>query len=216
MKKIRVLLADDHTLVRAGIRALLERVEGVEIVAEAGDGRQTLELIERYRPDVVLLDLSMPTLNGLEVLKEAREKFLDVRFIVLTVHDNDEYAIQALRSGAAGFIPKSAASTDLETALTAVLEGEDYLSPQISQQAILKYLKSTRSDRFPNALTPRQREILQMIAQGYSTKKIAQRLNITVKTVESHRTQLMERLGIYDIAGLVKYAIRTGLVQIDE
>lgn len=213
---IRVLLVDDHTLVRAGFRALLDRVAGMEIVGEAGDGKLALELIQQLNPDVVLLDLSMPRFSGLEVLREAREKFPKVRFIVLTVHGNEEYAIQTLRAGAAGFIPKSAASDELEAAIKTVVRGEPYLSPQIPPTTILKYLKDPLPESKSKILTPRQREILQLIAQGHSTKKIAHLLQINVKTVESHRAQLMGRLNIHDIAGLVKYAIRTGLVSVED
>jgi len=216
MAPIRLLLADDHALVRAGFHALLDKVAGMEIVAEAGDGQQALELIQKHEPDVVILDLSMPRLSGLAVLKVARETFPRVRFIVLTVHGNEEYAIQALRAGASGFIPKSAAGSELETAIRAVARGDDYLSPEIPPTVLLKYLKQQAAHPDYHILTPRQREILQLIAEGDSTKKIAQRLNINVKTVESHRTQLMERLNIHDIAGLVRYAIRTGLVSVDD
>jgi DNA-binding NarL/FixJ family response regulator len=216
MKPTRVLLVDDHALIRAGIRALLERIEGVEIVAEAGDGLQALQLIAEHHPDVVLLDLTMPKLGGLEVLRRAERDYPSPRFIVLSVHEQDEYAIQALRYGAAGFIPKSAASSELENALDTVGRGENYLSPRISQQSILRYLKQTHLSGPPNALTPRQREILEMIALGHSTKQIAQLLDITVKTVESHRAQIMARLDIHDVAGLVRYAIRTGMVPVDD
>jgi DNA-binding NarL/FixJ family response regulator len=215
VKPTRVLLADDHALVRAGIRALLERIEGVEVVGEAGDGLQTLELIKEHQPDVVLLDLTMPKLSGLEVLKETKAKFPSVRAIVLTVHKTEEYAVHALRSGAAGFLPKSAASTELENAIKAVVCGEDYLSPEISSQAIFKYLRDAASGSLLQ-LTTRQREVLQMIAEGVSTKMIAQRLNLSAKTVETHRAQLMERLNIHDIAGLVRYAIKMGLISIEE
>jgi DNA-binding NarL/FixJ family response regulator len=209
-------LADDHALVRAGIRALLERMDGVRVVGEAGDGLQALALIEKERPDVVLLDLNMPNLSGLEVLKETTQKFAGVRVIVLTVNETEEYAVHALRSGAAGFLPKSAASAELERAIKVVARGEEYLSPGVSQQAILKYLKVERPGSLFSTLTIRQREVLQMIAEGQSTKMIAQRLNISVKTVETHRAQLMDRLNIYDVAGLVRYAIKMGLISIDE
>ncbi len=215
-KQVRILLADDHTLVRAGIRALLQKVEGIEIVGEAADGLQAIELINSQQPDVVLLDWNMPKVSGIEVLKKASEKFPSMRFIVLTVYDTDEYVVQALRAGAHGFIPKSGASAELERAIDTVSRGEDYLSPQISQQAILKYLKGGRTSSSPHPLTPRQLEILELVAKGQSTREIARRLNITVKTVETHRAQLMERLDIHDIAGLVRYAIKVGLVMVDE
>lgn len=212
----RVLLADDHALVRAGIRALLERIEQVEVVGEAGDGPRALELVEQLRPDVVLLDLTMPGLDGFEILKEARQKFPEVHFIVLTVHEGEEYAFHALRSGAAGYLPKSAASAELELAIERVVAGKKYLSPSIEQRAAFE-----ASERHPgqpplSELTVRQREVLTLIAEGRSTKDIAGALSISVKTVETHRAQLMDRLNIHDIAGLVRFAIKTGLVSIDQ
>lgn len=211
-----MLLADDHALVRAGIRALLERIEQVEVIAEAGDGPRALELIEQLRPDVVLLDLTMPGVSGFEVLKEASEKFPDVHIIVLTVHEGEEYAFHALRSGADGYLPKGAASAELELAIEHVMTGKKYLSPSIEQRAT-----SEVSDTYPGQgsaieLTPRQQEVLKLIAEGQSTKNIAQTLNISVKTVETHRAQLMDRLSIHDIAGLVRYAIKMGLVSLEE
>jgi len=198
-------------LVRAGIRALLEKIPGVEVLAEAGDGSQALELIRTLRPNVVLLDISMPNMNGLQVLKETTANFPEIKVILLTVHETGEYAQHALRSGAAGFLPKSAASEELESALATVVRGERYLSPEISRTSG-EYQASPQLSE----LTPRQCEVLEMIARGKSTKDIARTLSISAKTVETHRAQLMERLQIYDVAGLVRYAIRTGLVQVDE
>jgi DNA-binding NarL/FixJ family response regulator len=208
---IRVVLADDHTLVRAGIRALLEKIPGVVVLAEASDGGQALELIRNLRPDVVLLDVSMPNMNGLQVLKETTVNFPDVRVILLTVHETEEYAQYALRCGAAGFLSKSAASEELELALVKVARGERYLSPEVSKPAGEYHFSPSLSE-----LTPRQCEVLEMIARGKSTKDIARTLSISAKTVETHRAQLMERLQIYDVAGLVRYAIRVGLVQVDD
>ena len=213
MKTIQVVLADDHALVRAGIRALLERIDKVEVVGEAGDGQQTLELIEKLEPDVVLLDLTMPGLSGFEVLKETSEKFPNVNMIVLSVHDSEEYAFHALRSGAVGYLPKSAASTELEEAIGRVLGGEKYLSPSIAPEASLDFVTVPEP---PPELTPRQMEVLTLIAHGSSTREVAHSLNISVKTVETHRAQLMERLNIHDVAGLVRYAIKKGLVNIDK
>jgi len=214
LKTIQVVLADDHALVRAGIRALLERIDKVEVVGEAGDGQQALELIEKFEPDVVLLDLTMPGLSGFEVLKETSEKFPNVNMIVLSVHDSEEYAFHALRSGAVGYLPKSAASTELEEAIGRVLSGEKYLSPSIAPEASLEFAKTVPET--PAELTPRQMEVLTLIAHGSSTREVAHSLNISVKTVETHRAQLMERLNIHDVAGLVRYAIKKGLVNIDK
>ena len=213
MKPIQVVLADDHALVRAGIRALLERSDLVEVVGEAGDGQEALELIKKLEPDVVLLDLTMPGLSGFEVLKETRQNFPGVSVIVLSVHDSEEYAYHALQSGAVGYLPKSAASTELETAIERVARGEKYLSPSITSETSTEF---SRSGTEPlRDLTPRQLEVLTLISEGSSTKDIARMLNISIKTVESHRSQLMERLNIHDVAGLTRYAIKKGLVNID-
>lgn len=212
-KTIQVVLADDHALVRAGIRALLERIDKVKVVGEAGDGQQALKLIEELDPDVVLLDLTMPGLSGFEVLKETSERFPNVNMIVLSVHDSEEYAFHALRSGAVGYLPKSAASDELEVAIQQVLRGEKYLSPSIAPDVSFDLSKG--ATELPGELTPRQMEVLTLIAHGSSTREVASALNIAVKTVETHRAQLMERLNIHDVAGLVRYAIKKGLVNLD-
>ena len=214
MKPIQVLLADDHALVRAGIRALLEKIDRVEVVGEAGDGLQALELIKQLGPDVVLLDLTMPGLSGFEVLRETRERFPHVSTIVLSVHDSEEYAFHALRSGAVGYLPKSAASTELEVAIQRVVRGEKYLSPSIAPDTSLEL--SIESIETMADLTPRQLEVLTLISEGSSTRDISRTLKISIKTVESHRSKLMERLNIHDVAGLTRYAIKKGLVKIEE
>ena len=214
MKPIQVVLADDHALVREGIRALLDRIDRVEVVGEAGDGLQVLELIEKLGPDVVFLDLTMPGLSGFEVLKETCERFPAVNMIVLSVHDSEEYAFHALRSGAVGYLPKSAASAELEVAIERVLRGEKYVSPSIAPAASLEFYRE--SIETAAELTPRQLEVLTLISSGSSTREVARALSIAVKTVETHRAQLMERLNIHDVAGLVRYAIKKGLVNIDE
>jgi len=212
MTPVRVLLADDHALVRAGIRALLEGLEGVTVVAEAANGIEVLELARKHRPDVVLLDISMPGLGGLEASAQLKQELPEVRVVMLSMHANEEYVLQALRAGAVGYMLKDSATAQLELALQAVMQGETYLSPPISKQMVEGYLQRVGSEQ-PAAdnLTPRQRQVLQLIAGGHSTKEIAYRLELSVKTVETHRAQLMERLEIRDIAGLVKYAIRSGL-----
>jgi DNA-binding NarL/FixJ family response regulator len=213
MTPVRVLLADDHALVRAGIRALLEDLEGVTVVAEAGDGSEVLELARKHRPDVALLDISMPGLGGLEASAQLKQELPEVRVVMLSMHANEEYVLQALRAGAVGYMLKDSATAELERALEAVMQGETYLSPPISKQVVEGYVQRVGAEQ-PAAdnLTPRQRQVLQLIAGGQSTKEIAYRLELSVKTVETHRAQLMERLQIRDIAGLVKYAIRNGLV----
>ena len=213
MTPVRVLLADDHVLVRAGIRALLEGLEGVVVVAEAGDGGEVLELARKHRPDIVLLDISMPGIGGLEASAQLKQELPEVRVVMLSMHANEEYVLQALRAGAVGYMLKDSATAELELALQAVMQGETYLSPPISKQVVEGYVQRVGAEQ-PAAdhLTPRQRQVLQLIAEGLSTKEIAYRLELSVKTVETHRAQLMERLQIRDIAGLVKYAIRNGLV----
>lgn len=213
-KPIRILVAAQHALVRAGIRALVEQIPEVEVVAEAGEGQEILQLIKEHHPDILLLDVILPSVTAVESLKEMVEKFPKVRVIVLTLQENQEYAIQAFRSGAAGYISKNAASAELEKAIKSVASGESYLGSELSQMAVLKYLKDPRA--ILSELTARQREVLKMIADGQATKEIAQRLSISVKTVETHRAQIMDRLDIHDVVGLVRYALRIGLVNLDE
>lgn len=189
----------------------------MEVVGEAGDGHEALDLIEKLRPEVVLLDLAMPGTSGFEVLKTTSEKFPEVHVIVLTVHDGEEYAFQALRAGAAGYLPKSAASSELRLAIEHVMGGKKYLSPTIEQKATSESDRNTSEGLAPvSELTPRQLEVLTLIAEGHSTKDIARALSISVKTVETHRAQLMDRLNIHDVASLVRYAIRMGLVSIEQ
>jgi DNA-binding NarL/FixJ family response regulator len=215
VKPIRLLLADDHVLVRAGIRILVEEIEGIEVVAEAGDGQEALRLIRAHAPDIVLLDIAMPLLNGFEVLDQATPDFPDLRVIVLTVHETEEYALSAFRHGAKGYLPKTAASAELELAINAVAAGETYLSPALSQKTFFHRVKNSIGQTAVAELTPRQLEVLKLIAQGQSTKDIALTLDISAKTVEAHRSQLMARLDIHDVAGLVRYAIKMGMVGID-
>ena len=213
MKSIRVLIADDHALVRAGIRALVEKIDGIVVVGEAGSGSEALELVKELKPNLMLLDITMPDGGGFDVLDHLTKKRPDIKVIVLTVHDAGEYAIRALREGAAGFLPKSAASIELEQAIQTVIRGEVYISPETSRKTLLEYGKGTKRDLL-GTLSPRQREVLRLIAEGRTTKQIAQHLEISVKTVETHRAQLMERLGIHDVAGLVRYAITVGLIEV--
>jgi DNA-binding NarL/FixJ family response regulator len=213
MNSIRILLADDHALVRAGIRSLLEKISNVEVVGEASTGREALEMVKIRLPNLVLMDIAMTELGGLEALPRITKDFPGVRVIILSAHANEEYVIRALRSGAAGYMLKDAATAELELAITSVSEDKTYLSPSISRPVIDSYLERVGGPLSPlEQLTPRQREILQLIAEGKNTKDIASDLDISVKTIESHRLQLMERLNIHDIPGLVRYAIRSGLV----
>lgn len=217
MTSKRVLLAEDHQLVRAGIRKLLESVQGFEVIAEASDGREALRLVRELRPDIVLTDIAMSGLNGMEATARITREFPKVRTIVLSMHTSEEYVLQALRAGAAGYIVKEAATAELELALRAVANGGSYLSPAISKKVVDEYLNNSSSDAGPlDRLTPRQREILQLVAEGKSTREIAAMLHVSVKTVETHRAQLMERLDIYDVPGLVRYAIRVGMISTDK
>jgi DNA-binding NarL/FixJ family response regulator len=216
IKQIRVLIADDHALIRAGIRALVERIEGVVVVGEAGKGKEAMDLIRQHEPNLVLLDITMPEGNGFEVLNYVTKECRNVRVIVLTVHEAGEYAIRALREGAAGFLPKSAASAELEEAIQTVIRGEVYISPETSKKTLLEIGKGATKRELLATLSPRQREVLRLIAEGLTTKQIGQQLEISVKTVETHRAQLMERLDIHDVAGLVRYAILVGLIQVEE
>ena len=216
MNAIRILLADDHTLVRAGVRALLKELPDVTVVAEAADGHQALDFAKAHRPDVVLMDVAMSGLNGLETTVRLVKEFPDVRVIVLSMHANEEYIWQALRAGASGYLLKSAPTSELELALEAVGRGETYLDPGIARRVIAGYVSGAAQQRSPlEQLSPRQREILQLVAEGRTTKEIAFLLNLSAKTVETHRAQLMERLDIHDVPGLVRYAIRQGLVSVE-
>jgi DNA-binding NarL/FixJ family response regulator len=209
---IRVLLVDNHTLVRAGLRAILHNIEGIQVVAEARDGREALSLIADCQPDVVLMDVAMPDMNGLEATARVVKEFPQTRVIILSMHAQEEYVLQALRLGAIGYVLKDAGVGELELAIRASVQGEIYLSPAVSKH-IADYQQRVGDESSNQAqLTSRQREILVLIAQGRTTKEIAQLLFISVKTVETHRMQLMKRLDIYDVAGLVRYAIRMKLI----
>lgn len=214
-KNFRLLLADDHALVRAGLRELIQKIPFVEVIGEASNGRQTLELIQAHTPDLVLLDIGMKELNGLEVAERITRDHPGVKTLILSMHANEEYVLRALRAGASGYMLKDSAITELKLAIEAVLSGKTYLSPTISRSVIDSYLHRTGSGKKAalEQLTPRQREVLQLIAEGNSTKEIAASLNLSAKTVETHRAQLMERLDIYDVASLVRFAMREGLIQ---
>jgi len=209
---IRVLLAEDHHLVRAGLRALLDPVPDIEVVGEAGDGREALALLKNKPADVAILDISMPGMNGLEAAVRMADDAPSTKVVILTMHSNEEYVLRALRAGVAGFLLKDAGTAELEGAIRAVVRGETYLSPGVSKKVVEGYLGRSGNVHPLDSLTPRQREVLQLIAEGYSTKQIAGLLGVGVKTIETHRTQLMDRLGIHEIAGLVRYAVRVGLV----
>lgn len=213
MNPIRILLCDDHLLIRASLKSLIGEFPGIDVIGEAGDGREALEHVARLRPNVVVMDIAMPGLNGLEATRRLVKEHPQVRVVMLSMHADESHVLQALRAGASGYVLKGSAPRELEMAIEAVARGEIFLSPAISKHVIDVYLN--RAEGQTNSLdllTPRQREILQLIAEGKSSKQIAQMLDASVKTIESHRASLMERLDIHDVAGLVRYAIRHGLV----
>lgn len=214
MNDARILLVEDHTLVRAGFRMLLEKIPGIVVIGEVSDGLSAIKMAKDLEPDVVLMDIAMRGMNGLEATRRIRQDGLRTKILMLSMYTNEEYLKEALSAGAAGYLLKDADRNELEVAIKAVCRGETYLTPSMAKFTVDAYCRGEETPTGPLArLTARQREILQLIAEGSSTKQIAQRLDLSVKTVETHRTQLMERLEIHDIAGLVRLAIRTGLVQ---
>ena len=217
MSLIRVLLADDHALVLAGIRALIEELGGTQIVAEANNGRDALALAIQHKPDLVIMDISMKELNGIEATEQIMAAVPTTRVLILSMHTTEDFVQRAIKAGASGYLVKDSAPVDLKMAIAAVLRDEIYLSSRVSRHVVSGFLhgKPNRSQSPMDMLTSRQREILQMIAEGKSTKQIAFQLNVSVKTVETHRAALMERLDIHDIAGLVLYAVRHGVINVD-
>jgi DNA-binding NarL/FixJ family response regulator len=216
MKTIRVLLADDHNLVRAGLRSLLQSISDIEVIGEAADGREAIRLLEELRPDVVLMDVMMPGLNGLEATERIVKEHPSVRVIILSMNAAEDFVLQAILAGASGYLLKNAKTGELEQALRSVAAGQTYLSPAVSGHVIEDSKRRMEADEIAkNPLTPRQREVLQLVAEGNSTKQIAKKLGVSVKTVEMNRSQIMDALDIRDIAGLTRYAIRMGIVSSD-
>lgn len=213
MNRITVALADDHILVRAGLRKLLESMPNVEVIGEASDGNALLTLVEQKQPQLVVMDIGMPGLNGLDATARLAKFWPDVRVLILSMHQNEEYVRQALFHGASAYLLKDSATVELDLAISAVLQGKRYLSPGVSGGVLNDYVERLRSDDSTgNALTPRQREVLTLIAEGQSTKEIARTLDLSVKTIETHRSQLMKQLDVHEVAGLVRFAMRSGLV----
>ncbi|MCI0483482.1 MAG: response regulator transcription factor [candidate division NC10 bacterium] len=206
----QVLIADDHPLIRQGLKTLLEQ-HGFTVVGEAADGREATQLAQELEPDVAVLDLAMPLLNGLDAAREITRASRRTKAILVTVHTADQYVLEALQAGIRGYVLKSQATAQLVQAIQEVMRGGRYLSPGISEAVVQAYLAKT--DLPADPLTPREREVLQLIAEGKTTKDIAGLLGLSVKTVESHRTRLMDKLDIRQTAGLVRYAIRRGLIQ---
>jgi len=218
MDEIRVLLAEDHTIVRKGLRSLLDSENGIRVIGEAANGREAINQVRRLLPDVVVMDIGMPGLNGLESTRQIKKHYPDVQVLILTVHTSDEYVFQILRAGASGYVVKQAAPKELISAIGAVSRGEAFLSPSISRKVVDEIVKngaaSTEWDSYEK-LTPREREVLQLIAEGHPTREIAEQLHISVKTAETHRAHLMEKLEMRNTAELTRYAIRKGVITLD-
>lgn len=213
MDPLKVIIADDHRLVRAGIRSLLEELTDVEVIAEAGNGSELLELVKANQPDLVLTDIAMPEMNGLEAAAVIAAKYPYIKVIILSMYASEEYVWRAFEAGAGGYLLKDAAPVELELSIRTVMNGSKYMSPVVSQQVVNDYVRNSSGGvSWKEMLTPRQREVWQLIAEGKNTKDIAAVLEISPKTVETHRSQLMERLGVYDVVGLVKLAIKAGLI----
>jgi len=215
MNKIRVLLAEDHTIVRKGLRSLLDGEAGIQVVGEAADGREAVDKVGQLLPDIVLMDIAMPGLNGLEATRQISREFPKVKVLILTMHADEEYILQILQAGAHGYVVKQAAPEELVSAVQAVYRGDLFLSPSISRTVIQEYIRHAEAmvgqDSY-ELLTPREREVLQLIAEGRPPRKIAERLCISVKTVETHRAHLMHKLDAHSTADLTRYAIRKGII----
>jgi DNA-binding NarL/FixJ family response regulator len=214
--KIRILLADDHTILRAGLKMMLNAQSDMEVVGEAQDGQQAVQEAQRLQPDVVLMDITMPDMNGIEATRHIKRILPDIRILVLTMHEHDEYVFQALRAGASGYMLKEAADTELITAIHVIKSGQFYLSPTAQSVVVGDYLQRVRTgeerDSY-SSLTEREREILKLVAEGHTNNQIAERLVISPKTVDTHRTHIMDKLNLHSRAELVKYAMRRGLLE---
>jgi len=220
MSKTKVLLVDDHTVVRQGLKALFAAEPDLEVVGEADNGREALALIAALQPEVVLMDISMPGLNGIEATRQLRERFPQVKVVILSMHANEEYVFQVLRAGASGYVLKQSDSLEVLAAIRAAIAGGSFLSPPISRAVIDDYIRRSEArgrSQEPEAdpLTSREREVLQLLAEGLPNREIAQQLNISIKTVETHRTNMLHKLGLKDKTELVKYALRKGWATID-
>jgi len=215
-QKIRILVVDDHTLLRDGIQALLEEQQDIVIVGQAEDGREAVRLAHQLRPNVVLMDIAMPLLNGLEATRQIKREHPEINVLVLTMYDHEEYFRQLLEVGASGYIIKRAAASELVAAIRAVSRGEAVLSPAITRLLLEDYLHrdANKVETDPDALSPREREVLQLIAEGKTSREIAEIMNLSVKTVQSHRTSLMQKLDLHDRGDLIKYAIQKKIIEL--
>jgi two-component system response regulator NreC len=217
-QKIAILIADDHTLLRSGIRALLEDEADMVVVGEADDGREVVRLADQLKPNVILMDIAMPLLNGLEATRQIKREHPEINVLVLTMYDHEEYFRQMLEAGASGYIIKRAAAHELVAAIRAVYNGEAILSPAITRLLLEDYLvrrdSSAKEEDDPNALSSRESEVLQLIAEGKTSREIAEILNLSVKTVQSHRTNMMQKLGLHDRGDVIKYAIQKKIIEL--
>ena len=215
MSKIKILLVEDHTIVRQGLRSLLEQNSGMEVIGEAENGKEAVHKAENLKPDIVLMDVSMPLLNGIEATRQIKKHWPEIKVLILTMHTTEEYIFQILRAGASGYIVKKAAHQELITAIHAVNRGDKFLSPSISKKVIEEYIlkagETIEQDSFER-LTAREREVLQLISEGESNREIAERLFLSVKTVETHKANVMEKLELRTNADLIKYALRKGII----
>jgi DNA-binding NarL/FixJ family response regulator len=223
MKKTRIIIADDHSVVRSGLRLLLQSSPDFTVVAEAEDGEEAVALVDRHKPDVVIMDISMPKLNGIEATGIMKQNNPELKIIILTVHEDEEYVYQMLRAGASGYVLKSAGKKEIFAAIESALSGERFFSPGISKLIIEGFIKRDKEQlqaqeqlhmHSKQQLTKREIEVLQYIAQGFTNRKIAEALFLSIRTINTHRTNLMQKLDIHDTARLVRYAIETGLVKL--
>jgi two-component system response regulator NreC len=218
MKKVKLLVADDHKIFRQGIKKLLEEEPDLQVVGEAADGREAVKRATELKPDVILMDIAMANLNGLEATKQIKKVLPDVKVIMLTMHKNEEYVLHSFQVGASGFILKEGAVEELVSAIRSIHQNKSFLSPSISKTLIEAYLRKMETGKTEtpfDLLTDREREVLQLIAEGYTNREVAKALFISVKTVEAHRAHIMNKLNIHEIAKLVKYAIQKGLVDLN-
>lgn len=212
---IRILLADDHAVVRSGLRALLQQQDGLQVVGEASDGREAVALVENLQPDVVVMDLTMPNLNGVEAARQITSKFPQMAVVILSMHSDEAYVLRALKAGARGYLLKEAAEADLISAIRAVQQGKAFFSPAVSKVLVQDYIRQLQDRDIEDSyelLTPRERELLQLFAEGKSNKDVANMLNLSVYTVETHRGNMMEKLGLHTVPELILYAVRKGVI----
>jgi len=215
MEKIRIILADDHTILREGLKVLLEKQGNIKVVAEASNGQEAVSKTVEFQPDVVILDISMPLMEGLEATRQIRREAPNVRILVLTMHDDSEFFLQLLRAGASGYVTKKSVASDLINAVEAVYRGESFFCTSMSKTLLSDYLRLVKNteETEQEELTPREREIVKLIAEGYTNQEIAELLHRSVKTIESHRANILSKLGVHDSIELVKYAVRKKLIE---